>query len=37
MGDRGVRCFLWIRFRPLTASAKAVGAKGFPANIGLPS
>ncbi|HEV7709025.1 MAG TPA: septum formation family protein [Asanoa sp.] len=37
MGDRGVRCFLWIRFRPLTASAKAVGAKGFPANVGLPS
>jgi hypothetical protein len=37
MGDRGVRCFLWIRFRPLTASAKAVGEKGFPANIGLPS
>ncbi len=30
MGDRGVRCFLWIRFRPLTASAKAVGAKRLP-------
>lgn len=37
MGDRGVRCFLWIRFRPLTASVKGVGEKGFPANIGLPS
>ncbi|MEV4618391.1 septum formation family protein [Asanoa sp. NPDC049573] len=37
MGDRGVRCFAWIRFRPLTASVKGVGEKGFPANIGLPS
>ena len=32
--DRGVRCYLWIRFRPLTASAKGVGEKGFPPNLG---
>ncbi|WP_176985337.1 septum formation family protein [Asanoa ishikariensis] len=37
LGDRGVRCFIWIRFRPLTASTKGVGEKGFPANVGLPS
>jgi hypothetical protein len=37
LGDRGVRCFLWIRFRPLTASTKGVGEKGFPANVGRSS
>ncbi|MEV0714921.1 septum formation family protein [Asanoa sp. NPDC050611] len=37
LGDRGVRCFLWVRFRPLTASAKGVGEKGFPPNIGQSS
>ncbi|MEV4536908.1 septum formation family protein [Asanoa sp. NPDC049518] len=37
LGDRGVRCFIWIRFRPLTASMKGVGEKGFPANVGRPS
>jgi hypothetical protein len=37
LGDRGVRCFLWVRFRPLTASAKGVGEKGFPPNIGRSS
>ncbi|SNT66117.1 Septum formation [Asanoa hainanensis] len=37
LGDRGVRCFIWIRFRPLTASTKGVGEKGFPPNIARPS
>ncbi|GAA1880158.1 septum formation family protein [Asanoa iriomotensis] len=37
LGDRGVRCFLWVRFRPLTASAKGVGEQGFPPNIGQSS
>jgi hypothetical protein len=37
LGDRGVRCFLWVRFRPLTASAKGVGDKAFPPNLGQPS
>ncbi|GIF78432.1 septum formation family protein [Asanoa siamensis] len=37
LGDRGVRCFAWIRFRPLTESVKGVGEKEFPANTGQPS
>ncbi|MDG4822437.1 septum formation family protein [Asanoa sp. WMMD1127] len=37
MGDRDVRCFLWVRFRPLNTSQKGVGEKGFPANIGQSS
>lgn len=37
LGDRGVRCFLWVRFRPLTASAKGAGDKGFPPNLGRAS
>ncbi len=32
LGNRGVRCYLWITSRTLTASGKGAGAGGFPIN-----
>jgi hypothetical protein len=33
-GDRGVRCYLWLTGRTVTASLKGAGEKGLPINTG---
>jgi hypothetical protein len=33
-GDRGVRCYLWLSDRKLTASLKGAGEKGLPLRLG---
>lgn len=35
-GNRGVRCYLWISERPLTASVKGGGDKALPVQTGTP-